>query len=118
LQLSSVWNTGALQQSLHSTQEKFAGAPVINAKDGVGIRQEPITIMNVAVAQCHVVLLTVEQKKMNLEKSRVRCRVEHIFGAMKSRCRDEVLRTIGMSRAKLWVCVPMSDLGRWRRFLE
>jgi IS5 family transposase len=47
--------------------------------------------------------LTEEQKKMNREKSRVRCRVEHIFGVMKSRCRDEVLRTIGMARAKFWI---------------
>jgi hypothetical protein len=47
--------------------------------------------------------LTEEQKKMNKIKSSVRCRVEHVFGAMKSRCRDEVLRTIGMARAKFWI---------------
>ena len=40
---------------------------------------------------------------MNKIKSRVRCRVEHVFGAMKSRCRDEVLRTIGIGRAKFWI---------------
>jgi hypothetical protein len=40
---------------------------------------------------------------MNKIKSSVRCRVEHVFGAMKSRCRDEVLRTIGMARAKFWI---------------
>jgi len=33
----------------------------------------------------------------------VRCRIEHIFGVMKSRCRDEVLRTIGMARAGFWI---------------
>jgi hypothetical protein len=33
----------------------------------------------------------------------VRCRIEHVFGAMKSRCRDEVLRSIGMARAKFWI---------------
>jgi IS5 family transposase len=47
--------------------------------------------------------LTEEQKKMNKMKSKVRCRVEHVFGAMKSRCRDEVLRTIGCARARCWI---------------
>ena len=47
--------------------------------------------------------LTDEQKKMNKVKSSVRCRVEHVFGAMKSRCRDEVLRTIGFGRARFWI---------------
>jgi IS5 family transposase len=47
--------------------------------------------------------LTEEQKASNREKSKVRCRVEHIFGAMKSRCRDEVLRTIGLGRAMFWI---------------
>jgi IS5 family transposase len=47
--------------------------------------------------------LTEEQKKMNKEKSRIRCRVEHIFGSMKVRCRDEVLRSIGLERAAFWI---------------
>jgi len=47
--------------------------------------------------------LTDEQKESNRLKSKVRCRVEHIFGAMKNRCRDEVLRTIGIARAKFWI---------------
>jgi IS5 family transposase len=47
--------------------------------------------------------LTDDQKENNRKKSKVRCRVEHIFGAMKSRCRDEVLRTIGFARAKFWI---------------
>jgi len=47
--------------------------------------------------------LTEEQKESNRQKSKVRCRIEHIFGAMKSRCRDEVLRTIGMARATFWI---------------
>jgi IS5 family transposase len=44
--------------------------------------------------------LTEEQKASNREKSRIRCRVEHIFGAMKSRARDEIMRCIGMGRAR------------------
>ena len=47
--------------------------------------------------------LTEEQKKMNKMKSKVRCRIEHVFGAMKSRCRDEVLRSIGFARARFWI---------------
>jgi hypothetical protein len=40
--------------------------------------------------------LTEEQKVSNQEKFRTRCRVEHIFGAMESRARDEIMRCIGM----------------------
>ena len=47
--------------------------------------------------------LTEEQKERNREKSKIRCRIEHVFGAMKSRCRDEILRTIGKARAKFWI---------------
>jgi IS5 family transposase len=47
--------------------------------------------------------LTKEQKQMNKIKSSVRCRVEHVFGAMKNRCRDEILRTIGFGRARFWI---------------
>ncbi|MDR2614307.1 MAG: IS5 family transposase, partial [Candidatus Accumulibacter sp.] len=44
--------------------------------------------------------LTDEQKASNREKSRTRCRIEHLFGAMKSRARDEIMRCIGMARAR------------------
>ena len=44
--------------------------------------------------------LTDEQKASNREKSRTRCRVEHIFAAMKSRARDEIMRCIGRARAR------------------
>jgi IS5 family transposase len=47
--------------------------------------------------------LTEQQKAFNKIKSSVRCRVEHVFGAMKVRCRDEVLRSIGIARAKFWI---------------
>ena len=43
--------------------------------------------------------LTDERKAGNREKSRIRCRVEHIFGVMKSRAKDDVMRCIGMARA-------------------
>jgi IS5 family transposase len=47
--------------------------------------------------------LTEAQKESNRIKSSVRCRVEHIFGAMKVRCRDEILRSIGFERARFWI---------------
>jgi IS5 family transposase len=47
--------------------------------------------------------LTEAQKESNRVKSSVRCRVEHIFGAMKVRCRDELLRSIGFERARFWI---------------
>jgi IS5 family transposase len=47
--------------------------------------------------------LSEAQKESNRQKSKIRCRVEHIFGAMKVRCRDEVLRSIGLERAAFWI---------------
>jgi IS5 family transposase len=47
--------------------------------------------------------LTEEQKKMNKMKSSVRCRVEHIFGSMKMRMGNEILRSIGFARARFWI---------------
>ena len=60
-------------------------------------------------------VLPEEQKKMNKMKSKVRCRIEHVFGAMKSRCRDEVLRSIGFSRARFWIGLGnlVYNLGRF-----
>ena len=59
--------------------------------------------------------LTEEQKESNRRKSKVRCRVEHIFGAMKVRCRDEVLRSIGLERAAFWIGMRnlVYNLGRF-----
>jgi len=59
--------------------------------------------------------LSEEQKTMNKMKSSVRCRIEHIFGAMKVRCRDEILRTIGLERAAFWIGIRnlVYNLGRF-----
>jgi len=48
--------------------------------------------------------ITEQQKAMNKIKSSVRCRVEHVFGAMKIRMGNEILRSIGFARAKFWLC--------------
>jgi IS5 family transposase len=47
--------------------------------------------------------LTDEQKASNNLKSKVRCRIEHIFGAQKMRMGNEILRTIGIIRAKFQI---------------
>jgi hypothetical protein len=44
--------------------------------------------------------LTEEQKKNNREKSRIRSRVEHVFGDMTNSMGGLTLRCIGMLRAK------------------
>jgi len=44
--------------------------------------------------------LTKKQKQSNRTKSRIRCRVEHVFGAMKQRCGSVLVKTIGLVRAK------------------
>lgn len=44
--------------------------------------------------------LTEAQKASNREKSRIRCRIEHIFGYMTGAMHGITIRSIGMSRAK------------------
>ena len=43
--------------------------------------------------------LTEEQKESNREKSRTRCRVEHIFGFMENTMNRLYIRTVGLVRA-------------------
>ena len=47
--------------------------------------------------------LTEEQEQRNTEKSRIRARVEHVFGAMENDMGGIFLRSIGAARAKLGV---------------
>jgi len=47
--------------------------------------------------------LTEEQKENNRVKSKVRCRIEHIFGSQKMRMGNEILRSIGFARARFWI---------------
>jgi hypothetical protein len=53
--------------------------------------------------------LTEEQKASNRTKSKVRCRIEYIFGEQKMRMEEETLRSIGFARAKFWI--GMRNLG-------
>jgi transposase, IS5 family len=45
--------------------------------------------------------LTAEQKENNKEKSKVRARVEHVFGFMENSMNGSFIRTIGIARAKV-----------------
>jgi len=43
--------------------------------------------------------LSENQKRGNRSKSRIRCRIEHVFAAIKQRCGSVLVRTIGLARA-------------------
>lgn len=45
--------------------------------------------------------LTEEQQAANHERAKIRCRVEHVFGAQLQRAGNLLLRTIGLTRAKV-----------------
>jgi IS5 family transposase len=45
-------------------------------------------------------VLNEEERARNREKSRIRSRVEHVFGSMYQKARDHIMRSIGMARAK------------------
>jgi IS5 family transposase len=59
--------------------------------------------------------LTEIQKAGNYAKSVVRCRIEHIFGSMKNRVKDETLRTIGIGRARFVIGMRnlVYNMTRW-----
>jgi hypothetical protein len=46
---------------------------------------------------------TEEQKENNKSKSKIRCRIEHIFESQKMQMGNEILRTIGIIRAKFQI---------------
>lgn len=52
--------------------------------------------------------LTEEQKKSNREKSKVRCRIEHIFGFMTNSMHGITIRSIGITRA--WFNIGLTNL--------
>jgi IS5 family transposase len=90
------------EEPAYPDQEAFADSAYVGEKIDKGLKERGFLPM-ICEKGYRNKPLTEEQKKMNKIKSSVRCRVEHVFGAMKSRCRDEVLRTIGMARAKFWI---------------
>lgn len=58
--------------------------------------------------------LTEEEQKENREKSKTRCRIEHIFGYVESTMKGSIVRTIGMTRAHFlsWLTVFCYNVAR------
>ena len=58
--------------------------------------------------------LTEEEQKENREKSKTRCRIEHIFGYVESTMKGSIVRTIGMKRAHFlsWLTVFCYNVAR------
>lgn len=52
--------------------------------------------------------LTEEQKENNRKKSKVRCRIEHIFGFMTRAMHEITIRNIGITRA--WYNIGLTNL--------
>ena len=64
--------------------------------------------------------LTQEQKANNRRKSKVRCRVEHVFGFMEQSMKGLVVRTIGIARAKANVALTclIYNISRYEQILR
>jgi transposase, IS5 family len=60
--------------------------------------------------------LTEEQQENNREKSKIRARVEHVFGAIVNEMGGKLVRVIGIERAK--VCLGLKNLAyNFKRFV-
>lgn len=98
--------------SVHDSQaieglltEKDEGQPLYADSAYVGEKQEEIYKNKKVVNNVHEKgyrnnPLTESQKASNKEKSKVRVRVEHIFGFVENSMNGSIVRTIGMTRAK------------------
>jgi IS5 family transposase len=90
------------EEPAYPDQEAFMDAAYVGDKVDTGLKERGFLPM-ICEKGYRNKPLTAAQKTMNKIKSCVRCRVEHVFGAMKNRCRDEVLRSIGFARARFWI---------------
>ena len=91
-----------LEEPAYPAQEAFADAAYVGEKIDTGLKERGYLPM-ICEKGYRNKPLTEEQKKMNKVKSSVRCRVEHVFGAMKMRMGNEILRSIGFGRARFWI---------------
>jgi IS5 family transposase len=83
-------------------QEAFADAAYVGEKIDTGLKERGFLPM-ICEKGYRNKPLTEQQKAFNKVKSSVRCRVEHVFGAMKMRMGNEILRSIGFGRARFWI---------------
>ena len=68
-----------------------------------GKKQDQVIAKNRMNNQIHEKPLTEEQKASNREKSKIRARVEHVFGFMEQSMKGLYLRSVGIPRAKTMI---------------
>jgi len=78
-----------LAESDYPDQEAFADAAYVGEKIDTTLKERGFLPM-ICEKGYRNKPLTDEQKAMNKVKSSVRCRVEHVFGAMKMRMGNEI----------------------------
>jgi len=83
-------------------QEAFADAAYVGEKIDTTLKERGFLPM-ICEKGYRNKPLSEQQKQMNKIKSSVRCRVEHVFGSMKMRMGNEILRSIGFARARFWI---------------
>ena len=95
-------------------QEAFADAAYVGEKIESGLKERGFLPM-ICEKGYRNKPLTEQQRAMNKIKSSVRCRVEHVFGEMKMRMGNEILRSIGFARARFWIGIRnlMYNFGRF-----
>jgi IS5 family transposase len=91
-----------LEEPAYPDQEAFSDAAYVGEKIDTGLKALGYLPM-ICEKGYRNKPLTKEQKQMNKVKSSVRCRVEHVFGEMKMRMGNEILRSIGFARARFWI---------------
>jgi IS5 family transposase len=90
------------EEPSYPDQEAFADSAYVGEKIATGLKERGYLPM-ICEKGYRNKPLTEQQKAMNTIKSSVRCRVEHVFGAKKMRMGNEILRSIGLARAKFWM---------------
>ena len=90
------------EEPAYPDQEAFSDAAYVGEQIDMGLRGLGFLPMICEKGDRNKPL-TAEQKQMNNIKSSVRCRVEHVFGEMKMRMGNEILRSIGFARARFWI---------------
>jgi len=90
------------EESAYPDQEAFADSAYVGEKIESTLKERGYLPM-ICEKGFRGKPLTAEQKAMNKIKSSIRCRVEHVFGAMRMRMGNEILRSIGFGRARFWI---------------
>jgi len=90
------------EEPTYPDQEAFADAAYVGERIDAGLKELGYLPM-ICEKGYRNKPLTEQQKQFNKVKSSVRCRVEHVFGEMKMRMGNEILRSIGFARARFWI---------------